>query len=69
MHDGYGYFMRLDLVGNNLRSVPKSKSSCYPVIITSLPTRCYPTFEKTLYFFLRFFNWLSIIFTVTLWRT
>ena len=51
---GYGYFLRLDFVGNGLRSVRKSESTCYPIIITSLPTTCYPTSKKKLYFFLTF---------------
>ena len=43
VHLGYGYFLRLDLVGNDLPAGTKSESTCYDVIITSLPTSCYPT--------------------------
>ena len=28
---GYGYFLRVDLVGNDFRSVTKSESTGYPV--------------------------------------
>ena len=51
VHLGYGYFLRLDLVGNDLPSVTKSESNCYPVIIKSLPTSCYPTSRKTIFLF------------------
>ena len=54
VHLGYGYFLRVDLVGNNFWSVTKSESTGYPVIITPLPTSCYPTSKKKLYFLFLF---------------
>ena len=65
VHLGYGYFLRLDLVGNDLWSGTKSGSTCHDVIITSLSS-CYPTFRKKLFFSTFFKNLLREGFKKTI---